>query len=171
MNVAMADKRNLSAAIGEVSSEAWVKKTYPGATRQTFEVPGNGQKDQFDDVYTYQDDQGNEKWMVIEAKGGQNPESQLGTRKYGEQGTQNVEQGTSEYFDSILTAMSQAAKGSQGSDEYRQALGETAKTLREVWKANDGRLSYQLVTRKVSASSGELQALKAGSFNLPPLQQ
>ncbi|MCY9787764.1 hypothetical protein KIK06_28190 [Nocardiopsis sp. EMB25] len=92
-----------------------------GPIKPASAAPGSG-SDQFDQIWRAEDADGNESFVVVEAKS--RADTRLGERELEENGvvTKKVKQGTREYFESIL-------------EEMRLRGGEEKKLAREIRRA------------------------------------
>lgn len=98
--------REQSRMIGEEAGKNYMASRFPdGAAEMIYPKDGvsNSRSGDFDQVWQVKDEQGNLQIIVIEAKGGT---SSLGRRRSDKgPGSQYVEQGSKEYFDTIVSEM------------------------------------------------------------------
>ncbi|HLY55745.1 MAG TPA: DUF4781 domain-containing protein, partial [Stellaceae bacterium] len=132
--------KDYSRDVGAKLAENWVRdfvKKIPGAKKLKRQYGGPeapSVSGDFDDVWSYEDASGVQKFIVIESKGGA---STLGTRKVA--GGRTAYQGTREYFAKILEVM----------ENRGGAAEQTAMELRKASKEN---VSYVAVKEGDSAA-------------------
>ena len=156
-----------SEELGEVATDAAVKKEMPNAKRLDSELPGAQQTGEFDRVYKDGD-----QVYIYESKGAG---SQRGSRKT-DTGLR-AEQGTPQYREDIVLNMEKKIKAHKMSPEYQNNpqfkakidnLQETVKELRQAEQA--GKLHYKQVTQKVDVHGvvkDEIEIITFGKESTP----
>ncbi len=167
MERTMQNKNNLSEALGEASAQAWVNKNYDDfeISPLSSSLPGNGQAGQFDQVYMLTDSMGNQKLLIVEAKGGINP--QLGGRNISD--TDRVQQGTSDYIDSIVANMQK--KITTGYSEAGSNTGDldslqNTVNLIESFKKSINLVEYAVVKQKVGTNGNASDSVVGNFFDI-----
>ncbi|MEU9925768.1 hypothetical protein AB0H51_31565 [Streptomyces griseoluteus] len=142
-----------SEAFGEaVARNHAVPDNYPDAQMETLGGPKNG-NDQFDQVWSWTNEHGRKKFVVVESKS--TATTELGTRKLSS--GQEARQGSKEYFFDILQKMKQ--RGLDGDSNEKRLYRELKKaTVR-------GDVEYILVKGKVTAS-GEYAGYLKWNFDI-----
>lgn len=126
-----------------------------------YKTPGNGQQGQFDGIYTYFKD-GEERLLILEAKGGVNP--QLGGRK--DKHGQYVQQGTQQYKESVIKNMRDVVKAAEDTGNVTAEITALKSTLERFDEFEfSNAIDYQLVKQKISndtLGSHVISEFKAG---------
>ncbi|WP_125717206.1 DUF637 domain-containing protein [Pseudoalteromonas rubra] len=126
-NKATVSMGRLSEQIAEAVAEASVKHL-PNLKPLQAALPGKGKSGEFDQLYTYTNSSGQTKLLIIEAKGGS---SQLGSRMHD---GQRVEQGSTEYVQSIVNNMDQKLRLAQLNGNNSQEIQALEYTLDQFKK-------------------------------------
>ncbi len=90
---AIIDMRNASQKLGEVASQAYMKKNFPNAHALESKLPGNGNQGEFDQIYI---DKDSGRLIIVEAKGGN---ATWGSKQAN---GKQVQQGSREYMESVI---------------------------------------------------------------------
>ncbi len=97
-----AEMNEQSRQIGESAGLSYIKSRYPDADL-IYPAPGAASRSgDFDQVWRVKDESGKVKYVVVEAKGGSSP---LGRRQVSGGANPYAQQGSREYFESILNTM------------------------------------------------------------------
>lgn len=139
-------KRNYSEQLGEMASEGYILKHYPGAVKMTTNYPGSNKKQhQFDQVWKTKDGE----VIIPEAKGGV---SIINGDRLDENKFKRVQQGTEEYNRAIIKEMEIWSEKNQNyvDKEALEAFNETLSLL----KAKQKELTYIMIKQPVNATSG-----------------
>ncbi|MFF0712930.1 hypothetical protein ACWEVM_04155 [Streptomyces bauhiniae] len=129
-----------SEAFGEaVARHHVIPDNYPDAQMETLGGPKNG-NDQFDQVWSWTDEHGRRKFVVVEAKS--TATTELGTRRLSS--GQEARQGSKQYFYDILQKMKQ--RGLDGDANEKLLHRELKKAMVR------GDIEYILVKGKVTAA-------------------
>ena len=138
-----------SEELGEVATDAAVKKQMPNAQRLESELPGGQKSGEFDRIYENGDDV-----YIAEGKGAG---SQRGSRKTSK--GLRAEQGTPEYRDDIIRNMEEKVDAHTLSDAYKKdpqfkaRVDELQRTVDKLKAARDkGKLHYAQVNQKVDVA-------------------
>ncbi len=142
-----------SEGIGEVGADAAIRAKLKGAEPLRAELPGGGKQGEFDLIYE-QDG----KIYVVEAKGAG---SDLTSRVV--DGGLRAQQGTAEYFESIISNMKKAAR--ETSDP--QIRAELLDSLRKIRRAQkSGNLNYMQVSQRLDVDGNLVQNVNFEQFNI-----
>ncbi|MGW0836694.1 hypothetical protein [Streptomyces prunicolor] len=142
-----------SEAFGEsVARHHVIPEHYPGAQMEELAGPRNG-NDQFDQLWTRTDENGNKQYIVIESKS--TVTTDLGKRNL--PNGYDARQGSKEYFLDILREMKQ--RGVEGNPNEKRLYKELSKALKQ------GNVDYILVKGKVT-SAGEYAGYQKWTFDI-----
>jgi hypothetical protein len=140
-----------SRQLGERAGDAFVAREFPGAEKLYPPAGAGSRSGDFDAVWKAKDPEtGADVFIVIEAKGGS---AGLGSRDIG--GGVRAEQGSAQYFDSIVQSMKRS--GAPVADELEMARLSDSVRYFET-RAQIG----------TSAGSDVLKDIKVGEFDLKP---
>ncbi len=125
-------------------------------------LPGNGKSGEFDKIFSYSviqlfsylDDHGETRIMVIEAKGGA---SRLGSRYDGDRGGR-VEQGTQAYLDSIIANMEKVVENRdplkiKTEPDYKKRIEDLQETMNTFLLHGD-KVDYHVINQKFDKVTG-----------------
>jgi hypothetical protein len=149
---------SLSEQIGEVASMAAIEGMVPGAEQLPSAFPGDGKQGQFDLVYRGPDG----TIYIVESKGGS---AELGTKKgKNAQGNEvDLQQGTPEYLEAILTNMERVA-----ADTGDRKLRDTAREIRNAMASTPPKIQYLHASQKIDADGSNPPDLNISKFDIQP---
>ena len=148
-----AEVNDSSRQLGERAGDAFMARDFPGAEKVYPPSGAPSRSGDFDQVWKAKDPQtGADVWVVVEAKGGS---SGLGTRGTGD--GLRAQQGSAEYFDSIVSDMKK--RGEAVADDLELArLGDNVR--------------YFETRAEIGTKAGKdvLKDIKVGEFDMKPPQ-
>ena len=138
---AIQEMANASEQLGEVASQAYIKKNFEGATKLDANTPSNGKQGEFDQIYLHKG-----RLILVEAKGGN---ATLTSRK--DLKGMRAEQGSSSYMETVIQNY---RKQLENVESGKTTVTPTEKAnLEATVKAFDdyeGEIDYYSITQKAT---------------------